>query len=208
MADFEEYSVFTEGVRAFEATDPARFDVLNYTIKPLVDRTRYLYDNMGQGDDGVEEAPEDDIQYARMNAEWVPVQQGGGGQGTPVEWIYGSWNVVPVGSLTPGTMYILDTRNGMWVNIVVHEDSAIPIGSEFHFVCAGEPSNTSIYASDMQGEGGTVIITAGGLASLNDPSTPFNKNGSVVTLKKISETDWLLFGDLAEGDSEGFPSLD
>lgn len=45
MADFEEDSVFTEGVRAFEATDPARFDVLNNTIKPLVDRTRYLYDN-------------------------------------------------------------------------------------------------------------------------------------------------------------------
>lgn len=50
------------------------------------------------------------------------------------------------------------------------------------------------------------IITAAGLASLNDYQSPFNKNGSVITLKKISETDWLLFGDIAEGDSEGFTS--
>ena len=48
MADFEEDSVFTEGVRAFEATDPARFDVLNNTIKPLVDRTRYLHDKVDE----------------------------------------------------------------------------------------------------------------------------------------------------------------
>lgn len=32
----------------------------------------------------------------------------------------------------------------------------------------------------------------------------FRANGSVVTLKKISDTDWFLFGDVAEGDSEGF----
>lgn len=49
-----------------------------------------------------------------------------------------------------------------------------------------------------------MIITAEGLVSLSD-SPPFNKNGSVVTLKKISETDWLLFGDIAEGNSGGFP---
>lgn len=47
------------------------------------------------------------------------------------------------------------------------------------------------------------IITAAGLSDLHNQRT-FNKNGSVVTLKKISETDWLLFGDVAEGDSEGF----
>lgn len=48
------------------------------------------------------------------------------------------------------------------------------------------------------------IITAAGLVNLSDSFLPFNKNGSVVTLKKISETDWLLFGDIAEGDSVGF----
>lgn len=47
------------------------------------------------------------------------------------------------------------------------------------------------------------IITSAGL-STPDTVPLFNKNGSIVTLKKISETDWLLFGDLAEGDSEGF----
>lgn len=121
MADFEEDSVFTEGVRAFEATDPARFDVLNNTIKPLVDRTRYLYDNMGQG---------------------------GGSQGTPVEWVEANDNEVYISDLTPGTMYILDTRNGMWVDILVQEDSTIPIGSEFHFVCAGDPGYASIYEQE------------------------------------------------------------
>lgn len=47
------------------------------------------------------------------------------------------------------------------------------------------------------------IFTAAGTALIGE-NIPFNKNGSIVTLKKISETDWLLFGDLAEGDSEGF----
>ena len=47
------------------------------------------------------------------------------------------------------------------------------------------------------------IITAEGLA-IPGEGPVFNKNGSVVTLKKISETDWLLFGDLAEGNSTGF----
>lgn len=46
------------------------------------------------------------------------------------------------------------------------------------------------------------IITAEGLS---DNGNYFNKNGSVLTLKKISETEWLLFGDVAEGESEGFP---
>lgn len=50
------------------------------------------------------------------------------------------------------------------------------------------------------------IITAGDLSDLYQ--SPFRANGSTVTLKKISETDWLLFGDLAEGDSEGFPLSD
>lgn len=50
------------------------------------------------------------------------------------------------------------------------------------------------------------IITAAGL-STPDIVPAFNRNGSVVTLKKISETDWLLFGDVAEGDSEGFPNI-
>lgn len=49
------------------------------------------------------------------------------------------------------------------------------------------------------------IITAAGLSDLYNQRA-FNKNGSTVTLKKISETEWLLFGDLAEGDSEGFVS--
>lgn len=38
------------------------------------------------------------------------------------------------------------------------------------------------------------IITAAGLTDLYNQRT-FNKNGSTVTLKKISETEWLLFGD-------------
>lgn len=47
------------------------------------------------------------------------------------------------------------------------------------------------------------IITAAGLSGPYDQMT-FNKNGSILTLKKISETDWLMFGDVVEGDSEGF----
>lgn len=51
------------------------------------------------------------------------------------------------------------------------------------------------------------IYTAAGLANEEQVNgNAFNKNGSIVTLKKISETDWLLFGDVAEGDSEGFIS--
>jgi len=50
----------------------------------------------------------------------------------------------------------------------------------------------------------TNIITAAGL-TVTDAGLPvFRDNGSIVTLKKISEEDWLMFGDLAEGDSEGF----
>lgn len=47
------------------------------------------------------------------------------------------------------------------------------------------------------------IITAGSTQPPNDGSV-FRVNGSIVTLKKISETEWILFGDLADGDSEGF----
>lgn len=47
------------------------------------------------------------------------------------------------------------------------------------------------------------IITAEGLA-IPSEGPIFNRDGSVLTLKKISETDWLLFGDLAKGDSTGF----
>lgn len=49
------------------------------------------------------------------------------------------------------------------------------------------------------------IITAGDTSDLYNQRT-FRANGSTVTLKKISETDWLLFGDLAEGESGGFVS--
>lgn len=145
MADFEEDSVFTEGVRAFEATDPARFDVLNNTIKPLVDRTRYLYDNMGQG---------------------------GGSQGTPVEWLDGQGmfpgvpegDAIPIGLLEPGKHYILDNRSNYLNGILAHSDDEIeeikslfecisggsldlkeiPVGSEFHFTLAGDPEQTWI----------------------------------------------------------------
>lgn len=181
MADLPEVSEFTEGVRAFESTDPARYDVLNNALQPLVNRTKWLKDNMGQG---------------------------GGSQGTPVEWIVGDEEpatIVPISRLTPGTMYILDTRIGPPIGINVSHSESIPVGSEFHFVCAGDPTHVTI----LEGEGGSnmTIITAAGLADMNSYLAPFNKNGSVVTLKKISETDWLLFGDIAEGDSEGFPSL-
>lgn len=121
MADLPEVSEFTEGVRAFESTDPARYDVLNNALQPLVNRTKWLKDNMSQG---------------------------GGSQGTPVEWIVADDSDVYLSSLTPGTMYILDTRNGMRADIVVHEDAAIPIGSEFHFVCAGDPDNSIVYEQE------------------------------------------------------------
>jgi len=49
----------------------------------------------------------------------------------------------------------------------------------------------------------TGIITAAGLMKPEDGSV-FRANGSVVTLKKISDEDWFLFGDVAEGDSQGF----
>lgn len=51
------------------------------------------------------------------------------------------------------------------------------------------------------------IITAGNTQQPNQVAV-FRANGSVLTLKKISDTDWLLFGDLAEGDSEGFGEED
>ena len=47
------------------------------------------------------------------------------------------------------------------------------------------------------------IVTSGELTDLYNQRT-FRANGSTVTLKKVSETEWILFGDLAEGDSEGF----
>lgn len=50
------------------------------------------------------------------------------------------------------------------------------------------------------------IITAGELTDLYNQRA-FRANGSTVTLKKISETDWILVGGLAEGDSEGFPAI-
>lgn len=52
-----------------------------------------------------------------------------------------------------------------------------------------------------------IITSAGSVNPITDFPL-FNKNGSVVTLKKISETDWLLFGDVGEGDSQGFPMED
>ena len=51
------------------------------------------------------------------------------------------------------------------------------------------------------------IITSGDLSDLYYQRT-FRANGSTVTLKKISETDWMLIGDLADGDSGGFPVKD
>lgn len=179
MADFEEDSVFTEGVRAFEATDPARFDVLNDTIKPLVDRTRYLYDNMGQSG------------------------------GAAVEWIEADGqNLVDVSDLAAGSMYILDVRQEGYTEIRVYPDTqlTVPIGTEYHFVCAGDPQDVAILPWNTEAAESRIISAAGLVGPWG--GSVFNKNGSIVTLKKISETDWLLFGDIAEGGSEGFPSLD
>lgn len=122
MADLPEVSEFTEGVRAFEATDPARYDVLNNALQPLVNRTKWLKDNMSQG---------------------------GGGGSVPVEWIEGVGEVVPLTDLSPDTMYILDVRSGNWLDVYIPENhSDIPVGAEYHFVCAGDPENVYIYEEE------------------------------------------------------------
>ena len=40
----------------------------------------------GGGGDGVEEAPEDGLIYARQDGQWVQITSGGGSGGGPVEW--------------------------------------------------------------------------------------------------------------------------
>lgn len=118
MANLPETSEFTEGVRAFEPSDPARYDVLNSTLQPLVNRTKWLKDNMSQG---------------------------GGGGSVPVEWIEGAGDVVLLTDLHPDTMYILDVRSGGTIGILIPENhSDIPVGAEYHFVCAGDSQDAYI----------------------------------------------------------------
>ena len=142
MADLPEVSEFTEAVRAFESTDPARYDVLNNALQPLVNRTKWLKDNMSSG--GVPEAPVDGVPYVRQDAEWKPAPQSGGGS-APVEWIEGAGETVLLTELSPDTMYILDARPN-WIDIVIPENHTnIAIGAEYHFVCAGDPYEAYIY---------------------------------------------------------------
>lgn len=122
MADLPETSEFTEGVRAFESTDPARYDVLNNALQPLVNRTKWLKDNMSQG---------------------------GGGGSAPVDWLETAPEesyAYPIEGLQEGTMYILDVRNGGYIEIYVNPTDVedIPVGSEYHFVCAGDPEHVMI----------------------------------------------------------------
>lgn len=49
MANLPEYSEFTEGVRAFETVDVATAELFNQAIQPLINRTIWLRDNMGEG---------------------------------------------------------------------------------------------------------------------------------------------------------------
>lgn len=70
----------------------------------------------------------------------------GGGGSAPVEWIEGVGEAVPLTDLSPNTMYILDVRSGNWLDVFIPENhSDIPVGSEYHFVCAGDPENVYIY---------------------------------------------------------------
>jgi len=89
----------------------------NVQAQELTARTKYLYDNMGQG---------------------------GGGGGAPVQWIEANNDAILIENLIPGTMYILDSRNGNGLDIFINDTSAVPVGSEFHFVCAGEPDSVWI----------------------------------------------------------------
>lgn len=79
------------------------------------------------------------------------LEQGGGGGGggsssVPVEWIEGVGEAVPLTDLSPNTMYILDVRSGNWLDVYIPENhSDIPVGAEYHFVCAGDPENVHIY---------------------------------------------------------------
>jgi hypothetical protein len=77
---------------------------------------------------------------------------GGGGGGecsAPVVWLQGAEENVLLTDLSPNTMHILDTRSGKGVNIVVPDNHpAIPVGTEYHFVCAGSPDNVYIGEAD------------------------------------------------------------
>lgn len=116
MADLPEDDGWVEGVRAIEETDPVRFDVYNESLSALASRTKYLQENMG------------------------------GGGSVPVEWIEGTDEEVPLTDLSPDTMYILDVRSGNRADIVIPENhSSIPVGAEYHFVCAGDTENAHIY---------------------------------------------------------------
>lgn len=116
MADLPEDDGWVEGVRAIEETDPVRFDVYNESLSALASRTKYLQENMG------------------------------GGGSVPVEWIEGEGAEVPLTDLLPDTMYILDVRSGDRLDISIPENhSSIPVGAEYHFVCAGDPENVYIY---------------------------------------------------------------
>lgn len=109
MANLPEDAGWVEGVRAIEETDPVRFDIYNESLSALASRTKYLQENMGQG----------------------------GGGSSPVVWVSAEDNQISTSELENGAMYILDTRTGMWIDVVC--DSTSPIGTELHFVCAGDP---------------------------------------------------------------------
>jgi len=167
MADLPETSEFTEGVRAFESTDPARYDVLNNALQPLVNRTKWLKDSMRD--------------YS------------------PIQWISGTNQEILLSSLQMGKMYTLDVRTGNTITLKVDATPDLPIGAEWHFVCAGDPISVTIVADDSLDD----LITAAGLQKPGDGPI-FNKNGSVITIKKIGAGSGLIFGDIAEGDSVGF----
>lgn len=116
MANLPEDRGWVEGVRAIEETDPVRFDIYNESLSALASRTKYLQENMG------------------------------GGGSVPVEWIDMDSQAIPLEFLTPDTMYVLDVRSGNQIGIMIPENhSSIPVGTEYHFVCAGDPENARIF---------------------------------------------------------------
>lgn len=102
-----------------------------------------LKEFLGGDDGGIPEAPADGKLYGRKDESWEEVPTGGS---APVVWIEGAGEEVLLTDLSPNAMYILDVRSGNWVNVCIPENhTSIPVGAEYHFVCAGNPQNAYIY---------------------------------------------------------------
>lgn len=133
MANLPEDGGWVEGVRAIEETDPVRFDIYNESLGALASRTAYLSHQAEELGGRV-----DDLERGGGG--------GGGSGGSPVVWIEADRNQVYTSRLVDGTMYIIDCHSDARIDIVCEEN--IPIGTEFHFVCAGDPYNVYFIEGD------------------------------------------------------------